>query len=298
MFNAGHEKISRHIMEYLNRVFDNRLTLALEIFSGTYPRRFLNQLVSSQLDIDRLDYLSRDSFFTGVSEGTIGSERIIKMLSVHNNELVVEEKGIYSIENFLIARRLMYWQVYLHKTALSAEKILVNLMDRARYLYQNGNELDCPSYLKQFLKNKRSEKDLDDELLENYCKIDDFDIWACIKNWASEKDPVLSNLSKMLIDRKLFRIELLEEPPEDEEISKVKKQIIQYYQCPAEDVKYYYSTGEISNEAYIDSTSSIQILTKKGEVKDVALASDLPNIKAISKIVKKYYLCWPKPVSL
>ena len=297
---ADHEEISTLIIEYLNREMGGKLELALKIYAGTYHRNFLNQLVSSQLDIDRLDYLSRDSFFTGVSEGTIGSERIIKMLTVHDDQLVVEEKGIYSIENFLIARRLMYWQVYLHKTALSAEKMLHNIMVRARLLLRNKKDLVCPAHLKVFLTEDINASQLreQEELLHSYCRMDDFDIWSCIKDWSQNPDPVLADLCNGLLDRKLFQIRILPDPPNSSTLNELKIRLIKETSIDPELVDYYYSTGEISNSAYIDSSSRIQILSKSGGIKNITEASDLPNIKAISKIVKKYYLCWPKTVSL
>ena len=298
--DSDHEKISRIIIEHINSDMGGKLDMVLDIFNGTYHRQFLNQLVSSQLDIDRLDYLSRDSFFTGVSEGTIGSERIIKMLTVCDDELVIEEKGIYSIENFLIARRLMYWQVYLHKTAVSAEKMLHNLIERAKELISKGQDLPCPLSLRIFLEKEISLEMLENDaaILEAYCKLDDSDIWSCIKSWSETEDPVLSDLSQRLLERRLFRVQILSEPPEDHLLEELSARITDKLGIDGNTVNYYYSTGEISNAAYIDSSSKIKILSKSGKVRDIREASDLPNIKAISKIVKKYYLCWPKAVSL
>ena len=220
------------------------------------------------------------------------------MLNVHKEELVVEEKGIYSIENFLIARRLMYWQVYLHKTALSAEKILLHLINRARQLFTKGETLDCPEHLSVFLKGEYDGSMINDEILESYCMIDDFDIWTCIKSWRSHEDWILSRLSRMLIERKLFRVQILTEAPSKALLTDLENKIMRDLNCSKKEARYFYSTGKISNAAYIDKSSSINILTKKGNTLDITLVSDLPNIKAISKIVKKYYLCWPKHVSL
>ncbi|CAN5122288.1 HD domain-containing protein [soil metagenome] len=295
-----HEKLSLRIMQEFNSIFNGSLDLCLKIFNNQYERKFFHQLVSSQLDIDRLDYLKRDSFFTGVSEGTIGANRIIKMLDIKDDQIVVEEKGIYSIENFLSARRLMYWQVYLHKTTVSCEKMLIQLVRRAKYLKQKGIELNSTEFLSLFLKSNFSLADLHEngELIKAYCKIDDFDIWQCIKSWTNHNDKILSLLSNMILERRLFKIKLSNGKPKPEEINFLKKEVIQKYDLNRQEINYFVVFGSMSNAAYVSGGQKINILTKKGLVIDIAKASDLPNIKAMSKIVRKYYLCWPKIVSL
>ncbi|MEP0986987.1 HD domain-containing protein [Ekhidna sp.] len=297
LFNqVHHEQVGTWMMKRLNKDFDGALDLTLDIFQNKYTRSFFHQLVSSQLDIDRLDYLKRDSFFTGVYEGSIGSERIIKMLNVSNEQLVVEEKGIYSIENFLSARRLMYWQVYLHKTAVSAEVMLIELIKRAKTLTQKGVELTATPALKIFLEQNISAKDFeeDPDILEVYSLLDDSDIWGSIKFWQNHEDVVLRSFSEMLLDRKLLGISFSNDPigriVTDDLIQKAKK----LYNVNEEEASYFIKTGSVSNSAYIASGQSIKILRKHGEVVDVAEASDLPNIKAMSKIVTKHYLCAPK----
>jgi HD superfamily phosphohydrolase len=298
--NGNHEQVTVIVMQYLNGVFNGRLKTALEIFQNEYPKEFLHQLVSSQLDIDRLDYLQRDSFFTGVSEGTIGSDRIINMLNIKDGQLVVEEKGIYSIENFLNARRLMYWQVYLHKTSVAAEKMMVSLIKRAQFLKFKGEDVPCTANLKLFLQEPIEAQKLAREefLLNAYCEIDDYDIWAGIKAWQYHPDPVLSNISKMFLSRDLFQIKLHFKPVEMD-IPKLQQQIAAHFHLSnAEDLDYLVCQGMISNAAYISGNSGISILKKDGTLHDIANASDLPNISALGKIVKKYYLTWPKSVNL
>jgi uncharacterized protein len=253
-------------------------------------------LVSSQLDMDRLDYLQRDSFFTGVSEGKIGSDRIIKMLSVRDDKLVVEEKGIYSIENFLTARRLMYWQVYLHKTNICTEQMLIQAIKRAKYLIQNGENLYASDALMVFLKeNIRLEDFLNDaKYLTYFAEIDDYDIWSAIKTWAKYPDKVLSLISQNILQRKLFKLWLSQEKPDSKDIKNLRKQIIKQLALEKDEEKYFLIKGSISNEAYLAKGEKISILTKKEEILDIAQASDLPNIKALRKIVKKYYVCWYK----
>ena len=298
--NGNHEEVSVIIMQHLNRMFDNRLALALDIFQDRYPRQFFHQLVSSQLDIDRLDYLQRDSFFTGVSEGTIGSDRIIKMLDVHEGQLVVEEKGIYSIENFLNARRLMYWQVYLHKTSVAAEKMMVLLLKRAQFLVRNGVSIPVSEGLGKFLTKEISTSQLaaNTELLEAYCLMDDYDIWAGIKSWQNHEDRVLSSISRMFLSRELFQIKLNFKPFGSTDQDKIKAEIAKVFQTNIEDAEFLFDHGEISNAAYISGSTGINIKMKKGQVLDIASASDLPNIAALGKIVKKFYLTWPKSVNL
>ena len=294
-----HESISYLLMAALNEAFNRELDLALKIFRNSYGRKFFFQLVSSQLDIDRLDYLNRDCFFSGVQEGTIGVDRIILMLNVHDDQLVVEEKGIYSIENFLNARRMMYWQVYLHKTTVCAERMLVNLIRRAQALIRAGEVIPASESLRIFLKETFTIETLKNSknALDAFGRLDDHDIWGAIKMWRHHDDRILSLLSAMLLDRKLFQIILSLDPIRKSVIEKIRSSITEQYQTLRSESSYLYSHGTVSNEAYTEG-EKINILTRSGALLDIAQASDLPNIKAISKIVKKNYLCWPKDVSL
>ncbi|GMQ29377.1 HD domain-containing protein [Algoriphagus confluentis] len=294
-----HEELSILTIEALNREFGGQLDLAISIFKNRYPRKFLNQLVSSQLDIDRLDYLQRDCFFTGVSEGTIGADRIIKMMAVHKDQLVIEEKGIYSIENFLSARRLMYWQVYLHKTTVSAEKMLINLITRAKMLARQGNFFQVTEEFDFFLKNPLHLRDFQSnpQILEKFLQLDDFDIWGAVKLWKSHSDYVLKNISRMFLTRNLFKINLVNDPFSPEEINEQKEKTRQKLSISTEDLEFFFSHGKVSNYGYLAS-DKINILTKKGKVVDVATAADLPNIKVMSKIVEKYYICKAKNLIL
>jgi HD superfamily phosphohydrolase len=286
-------------MQQLNKEFNGALSLSLKIFQNTYKRKFFHQLVSSQLDIDRLDYLKRDCFFTGVEEGTVGVDRIIAMLTVNRDQLVVEEKGIYSIENFLSARRLMYWQVYLHKTTISAERMVVNLIKRAQYLVKSGENLPASESLFIFLGQSYTIENFKDnqKVLNAFGQLDDHDVWGAIKLWHNHPDYILSTLSKMLLERKLFQIKLSIDPIKKDQIEKIRTRVAKAYGTLMAESSYFFSYGYVSNEAYTEG-QKINILTKGGELLDIAQASDLPNIKAISKIVKKNYLCWPKNVSL
>lgn len=293
-----HESLSYLFIQQLNKEFNGALELCMKIFRDSYERRFFHQLVSSQLDIDRLDYLKRDCFFTGVQEGTIGVDRIISMLHVHDDQLVVEAKGIYSIENFLNARRLMYWQVYLHKTTVSAERMMVNLMRRAQYLVQGGEQLLVSDALNFFLQKPRTIQDFQSiNTLEAFGQLDDHDIWGGIKIWQHHSDKILATLSTMLLNRKLFQIKLSSDPINKEDIETIRIKIADTYNTLRMETPYLFSNGAVTNEAYTDG-QKINILTKDGRLLDIAQASDLPAIKAISKIVKKNYLCWPKNVSL
>jgi len=295
-----HEELSLLIMKNLNQKYDGRLTLAIQIFTDQYQRKFFHELVSSQLDMDRLDYLKRDSYFTGVSEGDIGSERIIQMLNISEERLVVEEKGIYSIENFLSARRLMYWQVYLHKTTICADRMLNNVVDRARYLYNDGVDLFVPVHLKTFFNKDVTIENFsnDQKYLESYTFLDDFDIWYALKVWAFHSDKVLADLSHSLISRNLFQINISNERPGSQLYNAIKNKVKARYALTSSEVEYYVSKGSISNSAYIAEGKKINILMKDGRVIDITEAADLPNIKAMSKIVRKYYLYWPKHISL
>lgn len=294
-----HESLSYLFMEGLNKEFRGGLDLTIKIFRNSYKRKFFHQLVSSQLDIDRLDYLKRDCFFTGVQEGTIGVDRIISMLTVHQDSLVVEEKGIYSIESFLNARRLMYWQVYLHKTTVSTERMLVNLMRRAQALVRAGEPLLASNSLLPFLEKDFAIADFreDPNILRSFGQLDDNDIWGAIKFWRNHDDPILSLLAVMIIERKLFQIRLRAEPIKKNEVEKIQLAIMKNFSLLRAEAKYLFSHGTVTNEAYAEG-QEINVLMKDGEIVDIAQASDLPNIKAISKIVKKNYLCWPKTVSL
>lgn len=295
--DLNHEEISLIIMKELNRQFDGALDLAIKIFNGEYKRKFFHQLVSSQLDIDRLDYLNRDSFFTGVVEGRIGADRIIKLLNVHQDELVVEEKGIYSIENFLSARRLMYWQVYIHKTTVGVEKMLIQIVRRVRAI---SEKTQLSSNLDFFIDNSISSKMLqkNKEYLDAFCFLDDYDILGSIKQWYHSKDLVLSQLCKMLLERKLFNVHLSETKVKKDILRSLKDQVKGSYQIGDDLVKYFVVEGVKTNAAYIGGGQQINMLTKSGDIVDIANASDLPNIKAMRKIVKKFYLCWPKNISL
>ncbi|HZI23809.1 MAG TPA: HD domain-containing protein [Chryseolinea sp.] len=294
-----HESLSYLFIDKLNEELDNALHLTLQIFRNSYKRKFFHQLISSQLDIDRLDYLKRDCFFTGVQEGTIGVDRIVAMLTVNQDQLVVEEKGIYSIENFLNARRLMYWQVYLHKTSVSAERMLVNIIRRAQDLVRAGETLPTSDTLRIFLEKNYSLHDFKENqnLLANFGNMDDNDIWGALKCWKNHGDNILSLLSRMLLERKLFKVKLSADPIIKTDIENIRNSIIKTYNTLRSETTYLFSHGVVSNEAYAEG-HQINILMRTGELLDIAQASDLPNIKAISKIVKKNYLCWPKNVSL
>jgi uncharacterized protein len=294
-----HESISFLFMEKLNDEFNGALDLTIRIFRNSYERKFFHKLVSSQLDIDRLDYLNRDSFFTRVQEGAIGADRILQMLNVHDDELVVEEKGLYSIEDFLNARRQMYWQVYLHKSTVSAERMVVNIIRRAKALIQAGKQLPASESLLHFLQRDCTLADFrsDPAVLHAFGSLDDHDIWGAIKFWRSGNDRILSLLSNMILERKLFQVQLTSEPIRKETIERIREAVKKEYGTLGSETPYLFSHGTVTNEAYAEG-KQINILMKSGEVLDIAQASDLPAIRAISKIVKKNYLCWPKNVSL
>lgn len=286
-----HETISLELMNLLNKEFNGRLDLAIDIFTNNYPKKYLHQLISSQLDMDRLDYLTRDSFYTGVSEGVVGIDRIISMLAVKDNELVVEEKGIYSIEKFIIARRLMYWQVYLHKTTLSADQLITNIMKRAKELLANGFELKTTDDLLYFLKLSNPVS-LSIQLLENFNKIDDSDLILNIKQWQYCDDFVLSKLCKSLINRKLPKIIIQNKPFDKSAIEDKKNEALNTVKELNEStIGYFVNAGTVKNEAY-KTKGTIKILTKQGDLKDLASASDNYNIESLTKTVTKYYLCF------
>lgn len=295
--NVSHEVLSKLIIKGINHQMGGALDTALDIFTDKYHKKFLHQLVSGQLDMDRLDYLKRDSFFTGVSEGVISSDRIIKMLDVYNDKLVVEVKGIYSIEKFLIARRLMYWQVYLHKTVLVAESQLVNILKRARKLSQHGANLGASPSLTFFLNEKLTESDfhINSQALSHFLMLDDDDITGAIKNWTSHPDPVLSRLSLDLMTRKLCRIEITNEPFSPIRVKAILDKVAQTYKLDnLTDAESFVYTGTISNNAYSISDEKINILYNNNEIKDISEASDVLNLSVLGKKVTKHYLCYPK----
>jgi HD superfamily phosphohydrolase len=294
--HVTHEELSLFYMDRLNDEFDGRLDLAIEIFKDEYPKSYLHQLVSSQLDMDRMDYLNRDSFYSGVQEGIIGAERIINMLDVVNNKLVVESKGIYSVEKFLIARRLMYWQVYFHKTVVSAEQMLIKILQRAKELSQNNVELFGTSSFQLFLKNNFSIEDFksNPKVFEAFTELDDYDIMASIKEWQNHPDKILSTLSNIIAKRKLFKVKLLDKPLEANVVSKTKKNIIESYDIDAKNVDYFFLEGEITNNAYKLNDSDINILFKDNITKDLMEAADKSTVSALCKTVKKYFYCFPK----
>jgi HD superfamily phosphohydrolase len=291
---VDHESISLLFMEEMNRDFNQSLTLALQIFRGTYNRRFLNQLISSQLDMDRLDYLKRDSFYTGAAEGNINSERLITMLNVVNDDLVIEEKGIYSVEKFLVARRLMYWQVYLHKTSLVAEQLLIRVLKRAKELVEKGEKLNASKALSYFLYNKIGPENFSSETLSVFARLDDYDIISAMKEWQYHNDFVLSNLCNMIINRDLLKVKIKKKKPSVEKLEKRRIALQEKESISAEEADYFVFSGEVTNTAYKSENNNINILHKNGKISDVAKASDQLNLKALSKTVVKYYICYPK----
>ena len=289
-----HEEISLMLMDRMNRDFGGQLSLAIRIFKDEYPKRFLHQLVSGQLDMDRLDYLRRDSFYTGVTEGNIGSARIIKMLDVKDDQLVVEAKGIYSIENFLTARRLMYWQVYLHKTSVAYERMLISALLRAKELAARGEEVFASPALRFFLYN-----DIDRNAflecpgcLENFIRLDDNDIWTSLKVWCSHPDKVLSTLSAGMVDRRIFKVEISSEPVSRERICRLTESVIAQLGITEHEAGYFIATPSIERNMYDPADDSIDILYNDGTTRNIAEASDMLNISLLSKKVKKHYLCY------
>ncbi len=299
-----HEDISVLLMEDLNRQFEGRLAMAIQIFKDEYPKKFLHQLVASQLDVDRLDYLRRDSFFTGVIEGVIGSDRIIRMLNVRNDELVVEAKGIYSIEKFLIARRLMYWQVYLHKTVLSAEFLLVNVLKRAKELALRGVDLFATPSLEVFLKDKitldqlkQGETRMGRTLLAVFAGLEDDDVIASIKQWQFHEDSILSYLSTCLINRKLYRIKLQDKDFRPNQIKSIQEKIADRFRVGEEDLGYFLVHDSITNSAYAADDNRINILQKNGKICEINEASDI-NLSGLAHTVRKYFVCYPKELDI
>ena len=298
--SVPHENISLAFMERLNFLFGGKLEMAIQIFKGEYHRPFFNQLVSSQLDIDRLDYLRRDCFFTGVAEGDISAERILRMIDVYNDELVVEEKGIYSIENFLSSRRLMYWQVYLHKTTVSAEEMLIQLMRRARFLIQQGMTLAMPASLKPFFEVSFGLADFlsNPDHLNQFALLDDFDIWFCVKSWVNHPDFTLGYLARGLMDRRLLKVQIFNKPIGKKELDARRHNISTEFGIDDEAASFLVFEKAVSNAAYVAGGSQINIKTRNGNILDVANATDLPNIHAMAQVVKKYIVCQPKTISL
>ena len=292
----SHEEISLLMMEEINSHFNGQLNLAISIFKGNYPKNFLHQLISSQLDMDRLDYLRRDSFYTGVTEGNIGSARIIKMLNVVNDTLVVDQKGIYSLENYLTTRRLMYWQVYLHRTCVAYEKVLVNLLTRAKDLIRMGQEVFASPALHYFLRNDVDAKWFAEhpETLSYYGDLDDSDIWSAMKAWKHHNDKILSTLATDMLDRRIFKVEVHEEPITEERIEELMETIARKMDIPLEDAHYMMSVNIISKDMYNVDDDSIGILYKNDEIRDISEASELLNVQLLSKKIRKYYLCYQR----
>ena len=302
--NIHHEDISILFMNKLNREFSGKLSLAIEIFKGNYHRKFLHQLISGQLDMDRMDYLKRDSFYSGVAEGNINSDRLIQMLNVVDDSLVIDEKGIYSVEKFLVARRLMYWQAYLHKTSIVAEAMLTKTLQRAKELTENltdgkadGQILQCSSAFSFFLENKIDEANFDDDVLEKFSKLDDYDVISALKNWQDSDDYVLSRLSQMIVNRDLLKIEVGFEKFGKERITELQNKFSQIQNKTVKESKYFIFKGKISNKAYDKTSEPILILRKNGDTEDLISASDKSYLKSLTEEVSKHYLCYPKIIS-
>ena len=291
---VSHEEISLRFMDQLNKEFNGSLTIAIQMFTGTYPRRFFGQLVSGQLDMDRTDYLKRDSFYTGMAEGNINTDRIIAMLHVKDDQLVVEQKGIYTVEKFLVARRLMYWQVYLHKTSLVAEQLLVRVLERAKVLTANGEKLPASSALFYFLKKQGPTDFFDEKALDIFAALDDYDIIMAMKNWCSHPDYVLSTLSAMLINRKLLRIKIKNKPFSPECINLKLKEVMKKNKITQNEANYFVFSGTITNQAYTLTRQGINILTPKGKLVDIIKASDQLSLKPLTKVIIKNFMCFPK----
>ncbi|MGB0882388.1 MAG: HD domain-containing protein [Vicingaceae bacterium] len=292
----SHEEISTLFMDELNKEFKGKLDLALTIFRNQYKKKFLYQLVSSQLDMDRIDYLKRDSFYSGVSEGVVNSDRIITMLTVKNDELAIEEKGIYSIENFIIARRLMYWQVYLHKTVLSAENLLVNILKRAKEIAINGEELFCTPSLKEFLYNQHNLESFknDPNVLKTFAELDDIDIMASVKVWVNHSDKTLATLCKMINNRDLYKIKLQKKKFDKSEIKSISDKAKSKLKLSNNEISYFVFQDSIVNNAYNPKMDNINILLKNDQLLDIKEAADTFNISALSTPVKKWFMCFPQ----
>jgi uncharacterized protein len=296
----NHEELSLLYMERINAKFNGQIAMAIAMFKNEYPRKFFKQLIASQLDVDRLDYLKRDSFYTGVSEGIISTARIITMINVVDDELVVEEKGLYSVEKYIIARRLMYWQVYLHKTSLSAEHLMVHILQRARELAQKGEELFSTEALKHFLYNTVSLIDFQTKPnhLDVFSQLDDADISISVKNWVNHKDKILAALCEKLINRKLNRVELTSEPVDKNRLKQMKEAVQKKYNCTEHELESFVYTGIVENRAYESAANEIKILKKDNSIVDLITASDQHNILALSQTVKKHYFSYPKEIKL
>lgn len=293
---VSHEELSLILMEEMNRQFDGQLTTAIQIFRNEYPKHYLHQLVSGQLDMDRLDYLSRDSFFSGVSEGIIGSSRIIKMLNLHEGKLVVEAKGIYSIEKFLVARRLMYWQVYLHKTSVAAEKMLVNILKRAKELASGGYDLFGSPSLKYFLYHDARLKEFEEKgpALHHFVMLDDSDFMSAIKVWSEDPDTVLRELCDAFINRRLFKVEIKPQASTEEELEVWTDRYSRHFGVSREEARYFMADETVTTDTYSSEDDNINILMKDGTTKDIAEASDMLNITVLTRKVQKHYFCFYK----
>ena len=289
-----HEELSLLFMEQLNKEFKGELSLAIQVFKGEYHRQFMLQLISSQLDMDRMDYLKRDSFYSGVAEGNINSDRLIQMMNVQNDILVIEEKGIYSVEKFLVARRLMYWQTYLHKTSVVAELILTKILKRAKELTQLGIVLPCSESLLFFMQNKINLEDFDKNVLDKFSYLDDYDVMGAIKSWQFNEDYVLHNLCRMILNRDLLKIQMTEDKPNKERLLEFKNKFIAKEKISEKEADYFVFKGKIKNQAYNKSIEPIYILKKDKSIEDVVEASDQMYLKALAKEVTKYYICFPK----
>jgi uncharacterized protein len=292
--DVHHEEISLLFMNHLNTEFEGKLSLAIQIFKGEYPRKFFYQLISSQLDMDRMDYLKRDSFYSGVAEGNINSDRLIQMMNVQDEQLVIEEKGIYSVEKFLVARRLMYWQAYLHKTSVVAEIILTKILKRAKELTEKGIVLECSKPLLYFMQNKVSLNDFNDTVLDTFALLDDVDVMSAIKNWQFNDDYVLNSSCKMIINRDLLKIQMSEDKPDKNRLQELKEQFLKISPVDAKDIEYFVFKGKLKNQAYNKNSGPISIVKKDKTIEDVVEASDQLHLKALSKPVTKYFICFPK----
>jgi HD superfamily phosphohydrolase len=294
--DISHEAISLKFMESLNIEFNGALDMAISMFKGVYHRSFFGQLISGQLDIDRSDYLKRDSFYTGVSEGNINSERLISMLNVVNDELVIEEKGIYSIEKFLTARRLMYWQVYLHKTSLVAEQMIMRVLKRAKELTQKGVKLEASSALRFFLCNNINSSNFDKSTLNQFSLLDDYDVLSALKSWQFHDDFVLRHLSEMILNRTLLKIKFKNNPIPDSKVESIKQNLISKYALDAYEASYFVFNGHVENLAYNPKQEGLKILYKNGKTLDILKASDHLSSKVLTKTVSKHYICFPKDI--
>jgi len=294
--NISHEAISLKFMEALNIEFEGELDTAISMFKGEYPRKFFGQLISGQLDIDRSDYLKRDSFYTGVSEGNINSERLISMMNVIEDELVIEEKGIYSVEKFLMARRLMYWQVYLHKTSLVAEQMILRVLKRAKELTLINVKLEASSALSFFMNNSCDITNFSTTSLDQFSLLDDYDVMSALKSWQFHNDFVLSNLSKMILNRTLLKIKFKNNPVSDSKLETMTQQMVKIHKLSSKEASYFVFSGSVSNLAYDQKQGGLKILYKNGKVKEVISASDHLSLKVLSKTVTKHYICFPKDI--